>query len=104
MYYVYMIRCCDNSIYTGITTDIKRRLDEHKSRGKKCAKYTYNHIADSLICTFETENRSDASKLEYYIKRLKKMKKEELSQSGNLSILFKDKIDDRLYKFKLARD
>ena len=40
MYYVYMLRCKDNSIYTGITTDINRRMEEHFSKGQKCAKYT----------------------------------------------------------------
>ncbi|MBQ3573901.1 MAG: GIY-YIG nuclease family protein, partial [Clostridia bacterium] len=38
MYYVYMMRCSDNSLYTGITTDLERRFEEHKS--KKGAKYT----------------------------------------------------------------
>ena len=40
MYYTYMIRCKDNTIYTGITTDVKRRMEEHFRKDKKCAKPT----------------------------------------------------------------
>lgn len=40
MYYTYILRCKDNSLYTGITTNIKRRLKEHKEKGEKAAKYT----------------------------------------------------------------
>ena len=35
-----MLRCKDNSLYTGITTDLARRIEEHLSQGEKCAKYT----------------------------------------------------------------
>ena len=45
MYYTYMLRCTDDSIYTGITTDLKRRMDEHFTQGEKCAKYTKRHKA-----------------------------------------------------------
>ena len=78
MYYVYMLRCEDNSIYTGITTNIERRMKEHFERTEKCAKYTKTHFAKKLECTWEVENRKEASKLEYYIKTLKKEQKEEL--------------------------
>lgn len=40
MYYVYMLRCIDNTIYTGITVDVDRRMKEHFSKNEKCAKYT----------------------------------------------------------------
>lgn len=49
MYYIYMLRCEDNSIYTGITTDINRRMKEHFSKNKKCAKYTLKHTAKKLV-------------------------------------------------------
>lgn len=45
MYYTYMLRCEDNTIYTGITTDISRRMEEHFCKDKKCAKYTKTHQA-----------------------------------------------------------
>ena len=52
-----MIRCSDNSIYTGITTDIERRFLEHKTKSSKCAKYTYNHDVVSLECYFTSNIR-----------------------------------------------
>ncbi len=50
MYYVYMLRCEDNSIYTGITTDINRRMSEHFNKTEKCAKYTKTHLSQKLEC------------------------------------------------------
>ena len=43
-----MLRCEDNSLYTGITTDLERRMTEHFSKDAKCAKYTYRHTAKRL--------------------------------------------------------
>lgn len=83
MYYIYMLRCKDNSIYTGITTDIKRRMKEHFSKNEKCAKYTFNHDALKLEKLWQTENRSLASKLEFNIKRLNKNQKEKLILDNN---------------------
>ena len=78
-----MIRCSDNSIYTGITTDIERRFLEHKTKSSKCAKYTYNHDVVSLECYFTSNSRSLACKLEYYIKKLTKEEKELLIKDKN---------------------
>ena len=78
MYYTYMIRCKDNSIYTGITTDIKRRWEEHCSKEEKCAKYTKTHSVSKIEAVWETETRVLASKLEFRIKSLTKKQKEEL--------------------------
>lgn len=97
MYYVYMLRCEDNSIYTGITIDISRRLNEHFSRGSKCAKYTRTHFAKKLECTWQTDNRVLASKLEFYIKTLSKKQKEELILNDNLKGLLHDKIEVQKY-------
>ena len=99
MYYTYMLRCTDNSIYTGITTDLERRMSEHFSKDKKCAKYTRHHDAQKMEMAWETENRVLASKLEYYIKSLPKAKKEELIKNPNkLGIFLESKIDYTLYK------
>ena len=67
MYYIYMLRCEDNSIYTGITKDIKKRMEEHFSKDKNCAKYTLRHNAKKLEAVWQTENRALASKLEFRI-------------------------------------
>lgn len=98
MYYTYMLRCEDNSIYTGITTDIERRIEEHFSKNEKCAKYTLNHNAKKLECVWESENRQLASKLEYHIKRLTKIQKEKLIKNNSLEKLLCDKIDSEKYK------
>ena len=98
MYYIYMLRCEDNSIYTGITTDINRRMREHFSKNKKCAKYTLNHSAKKLESVWKTDNRILASKLEYHIKKLSKAQKEELILNNNIEKLLSEKIDSSKYK------
>lgn len=99
MYYIYMLRCEDNSIYTGITIDIDRRMKEHFSKDKKCAKYTLRHNAKKLEKVWKTENRVLASKLEYHIKKLSKLQKEELIKNSNLlQELLGEKIEADKYK------
>jgi len=101
VYYVYMLRCIDDSIYTGITTDVNRRMKEHFSKEEKCAKYTLRHTPKKLEMVWETENRTFASKLEYYIKTLTKMQKEELIRDNKkLKEFFFDKIECNKYKSK----
>ena len=78
-----MIRCKDNSIYTGITTDLKRRMKEHFEKNKKCAKYTKKHKFKKIETAWSSETRSIALKLEYHIKRLKKEQKENIIKSND---------------------
>lgn len=78
MYFVYILRCCDGTLYTGITTDVKRRLKEHLGEGGKGAAYTRMKSPTAVEAVFSCEGRKDASKLEYYVKRLKKAEKEAL--------------------------
>lgn len=99
MYYIYMLRCEDNSIYTGITTDINRRMEEHFSKDKKCAKYTASHQAKSLEMVWKTENKILASKLEYRIKKeLSKKQKEELIKNKDLTRYFEQELECEKYK------
>ena len=98
MYYVYMLRCEDNSIYTGITTDVKRRMEEHFSKDKKCAKYTMINNAKKLERVWETENKVLASKLEYRIKELPKGQKEELIKNKCLEKYLSENIECEKYK------
>ncbi|MDO4282488.1 MAG: GIY-YIG nuclease family protein [Clostridia bacterium] len=99
MYYVYMLRCEDNSLYTGITTDVERRMREHVSKDKKCAKYTFNHTAIKIESVWKTENRALASKLEFHIKKLSKIQKEKLIIYNHLEEVFENKIEvDRYIK------
>ncbi len=73
-----MVRCSDNSLYTGITTDIDKRLHEHNSGIKPGAKYTRSRGPVTLVYTEEAENRSTAAKREYEIKSMDKNSKEML--------------------------
>lgn len=98
-YYTYILRCKDNSLYTGITTDLKRRLKEHKEKGDKTAKYTLRHEAEKFEISWESGNRILASKLEFNIKKLNKKQKEELVKNPKLlEIFLGDKIQTKLYK------
>jgi len=91
--YTYMIRCRDDSIYTGITKDVQRRMQEHQNRGKECAKYTRTHHFLRLEAVFEASSWSDAARLEYAIKRLSRHKKEQLiAQPAMVNELFGDKL------------
>ena len=76
-WFVYMIRCSDNSLYTGITVDLERRMHEHNGT-KKGAKYTRTRRPATLVYFAELPNRSEASKEEYRIKQLTKLQKESL--------------------------
>ena len=99
MYYTYMLRCKDNSIYTGITSDIKRRMKEHFSKDKRCAKYTLTHDAQKLECVWMSENRVLASKLEFFIKKLSKERKEEIIKIHRLPQEWFKKIEINEYQY-----
>lgn len=77
---VYMIRCSDASLYTGVTTDIVRRFTEHK-KGKIGAKYTKAKIPLSVVYVEKCASRSEAQIREAQIKKLKKDEKELLVKS-----------------------
>jgi putative endonuclease len=73
MWYIYILECSDGTLYTGITTDVNRRLLEHNSG--KGAKYTRVRRPVVLRALFEAKNRSEASKEEYRIKQLNRTEK-----------------------------
>lgn len=74
MYYLYMVQCADKTLYTGIATDLERRIDEHNHTDRG-AKYTRARRPVTLVYSETHPNRSSASKREYEIK--KKMSREE---------------------------
>lgn len=76
-YFVYILECSDGSLYTGITTNITKRLDEHNTN-EKGAKYTKARRPVKLVYQETSENRSSASKREYAIKKLTRVKKLQL--------------------------
>lgn len=76
-WYVYMIRCENQSLYTGVTTDVDRRFKEHAG-DKAGAKYTRANKPVAVVYTRRFRNRSNAQKEEWRMKRLSKTKKEAL--------------------------
>lgn len=99
MYFTYILRCEDNSLYTGITTDLDRRMEEHFSKGEKCAKYTYRHTPKKLEAAWKSETRAIASKLEFNIKRLTKQQKEDLvAKKETIRSVLSEKVDSKLYR------
>jgi len=93
-----MLRCKDNSIYTGITTDLNRRMNEHFNKLDVAAKYTRSHSAIKLEIAWESENKSLASKLEYHIKHLNKLNKENLIVNKNLNLYLSNKLDTTKFR------
>lgn len=81
-WYVYMVRCSDNSLYTGYTNDIKRRENAHNTG--KGAKYTKTRRPVRLVYWEEFADRSDALKRECAIKKLTKQQKELLLQKESV--------------------
>ncbi|MCK5725923.1 MAG: GIY-YIG nuclease family protein [Thiotrichaceae bacterium] len=75
-WFVYILRCADKSLYTGITTDIQRRLKEHNGVGG--ARYTRSRQPVILVYQESADCRSSASQREYAIKQLSKKQKEAL--------------------------
>ncbi len=73
MWWLYIIRCADSTLYTGITTDVQRRFTEHESG--KGAKYCRGRSPLKLVFKQEFKNRSEASKAEIRIKKLGKREK-----------------------------
>jgi putative endonuclease len=73
MWYVYILECSDGTLYTGITTDLNKRLKTHNNG--KGAKYTKARLPVVLKASFEAEDRSTASKEEYRIKQLTRKEK-----------------------------
>jgi len=79
-WFLYMIRCRDGQLYTGITTDVDRRLSEHASG--KGAKFLRGKAPLELVFKQGVGSRSDALKAEAAIKKLTREGKEELVLSG----------------------
>ena len=100
-YYIYVLRCQDNSLYTGITTDVKRRFDEHISKCGLGAKYTRSRKPISVAVIWSCMARSEAAKLEYAFKKLSKKQKESIvSNPENLGKMLCDRIDISVYKLE----
>ena len=84
-FYMYVLKCGDDSLYGGYTTDLKHRLEQHQSG--KGAKYTRNHLPVEMIYSESFDNKHDALSAEYHFKHQSRTTKlEYLNENGvNLS-------------------
>ncbi len=81
MYYVYILKCGDGSLYTGITNDLARRLATHKAG--KGGTYTRAHGAEKILYTETAKDRSSAQIREAEIKKNNRVEKLRLAQYGD---------------------
>ncbi len=72
---VYMLRCADGSLYTGITTDVDRRVAEHNGEGGLGARYTRSRRPVQLVYQEIVASRAEATRREAAIKRLDRARK-----------------------------
>jgi putative endonuclease len=84
-YYVYMLVCSDESIYTGLTNNILKRLETHNAGTG--AKYTRSRRPVKLLAIWECQNRSEAAKLELKFKAMPRTKKFALACQQGIDIL-----------------
>jgi len=77
MYYLYILKCADKTLYTGITVDLPRRVKEHNS-SKLGAKYTRSRRPVKLVYSKKFRGRSTVAKEESRIKKLSRIEKLEL--------------------------
>lgn len=75
---VYLLRCSDNSLYTGITRDLNRRINEHNNNDRLASAYTRARRPVTLVYQESQTDRSSASKREAEIKKFTKQEKEKL--------------------------
>jgi len=79
-WYTYILKCGDNSLYTGCTNNLEKRIQTHSSG--KGAKYTRSHLPVKLVYSEKLDNRSLASKRESEIKKLPRKEKISLIESS----------------------
>jgi len=76
-YFVYIVRCSDGTLYTGITSDVERRIREHNER--KASKYTRARVPVALVFLERSGGKGDALRREIQIKGLSRRSKLRLS-------------------------
>jgi putative endonuclease len=79
-YVVYLLKCADGTFYTGVTTNMERRLAEH-NEGVKGAKYTKARRPVTVVYQETASSRSEAQKREYVLRHLSRVEKQRLAAS-----------------------
>ena len=69
MYFVYIVRCRDGSLYTGTAADLRRRMHAHIQQTAACARYTRSHPVAALEAAWRTQTRPEALRLEALIRK-----------------------------------
>jgi putative endonuclease len=77
---LYIIRCGDGTLYTGVAVDIQRRFEEHRAQGKKCARYLRGRGPLKLVFKRRVGERGKALKAEWRVKQLPREQKLRLIQ------------------------
>jgi putative endonuclease len=89
IWYVYMVRCSDGTLYTGITNNLEKRIEAHNSE-KDGARYTRSRRPVKLVYAEQAGSRSAAAKLEYQLKKLPLSKKKEFVEDERQGVGGKD--------------
>ncbi|MDH5180038.1 MAG: GIY-YIG nuclease family protein [Gammaproteobacteria bacterium] len=84
IWYVYILRCADDTLYTGVTTDPQRRLDEHNHDNRLAARYTRSRRPLTLVYQEQCADRSQACRREHEIRQLSRHEKEQLIKKYTL--------------------
>ena len=79
---VYIVRCADSSLYTGVATDVTRRIAEHNGNGTRGARYTRARRPVNLVYQESAASRSEAGQREYAIKQMNRTAKQALIVRG----------------------
>jgi predicted GIY-YIG superfamily endonuclease len=82
-WFVYIVKCVDASLYTGITNDIERRINAHNNDNRTASAYTRSRRPVELVYQESYQTRSQASKREYQIKQLSRKEKIALLNTNN---------------------
>lgn len=82
MHYIYIVECSDETLYTGYTNDLEKRIETHNA--KKGAKYTRGRTPVTLKYYEEYDNKVDAMKREAQIKKMRKEKKLKLLNDAKI--------------------
>jgi putative endonuclease len=89
---VYIVACADATLYTGVATDVARRVDEHNGvtpaggRSKRGARYTAARRPVALVYKIEVGTRADAGRAEARLKKLSRLEKLKLIADGHASV------------------
>lgn len=92
---VYLLRCGDHSLYTGVTANLRRRLRQHNGELAGGARYTQSRRPVAVVWVMAAADRSAAQRLEARLKRLSKGDKEKLIRGTELSALLGEPLDGK---------